>query len=94
MLTTSDFRSSILVSFARLFANPLSFPSLLSSGLGDPHGVGRQGDLNLFCALTCAVGYAGEVLEFDVIKVAREVLSARWRAFTAELSPDLSACNQ
>ena len=48
-------------------------PSQLSSGLGDPHGVDwlinnrRQGALNLFCALTCAVGYA-----FDVIKVARE----------------------
>ena len=53
-------------------------PSQLSFGLGDPHGVDwliinrRQGGLNLFCALTCAVGYAGEVLEFDVIKVARE----------------------
>ena len=53
-------------------------PSQLSSGLGDPHGVDwliinrRQGALNLFCALTCAVGYAGEVLEFNVIKVARE----------------------
>ena len=53
-------------------------PSQLSSGLGDPHDVDwliinrRQGALNLFCALTCAVGYAGEVLEFDVIKVARE----------------------
>ena len=50
-------------------------PSQLSSGLGDPHGVdwliiNRR--LNLFCALTCAVGYAGEVLEFDVIKVARK----------------------
>ena len=53
-------------------------PSQLSSGLGDPHGVDwliinrRQGALNLFCALTCAVGYAGEVLKFDVIKVAWE----------------------
>ena len=53
-------------------------PSLLSSGLGDPHGVDwliinrRQGALNLFCSLTCAVGLAGEVLEFDVIKVARK----------------------
>ena len=50
-------------------------PSQLSFGLGDPHGVdwlliNRR--LNLFCALTCAFGYAGEVLEFDVIKVARE----------------------
>ena len=66
-------------------------PSQLSSGLGDPHGVDwliiirRQGALNLFCALTCAVGYAGEVLEFDVIKVARESLFACWSAFTAEL---------
>ena len=53
-------------------------PSQLSSSLGDPHGVDwliincRQGALNLFCTLTCAVGYAGEDLEFDVIKVARE----------------------
>ena len=53
-------------------------PSQFSSGLGDPHGVDwliinrRQGALNLFCALTCAVGFAGEVLEFDVIKVAQE----------------------
>ena len=53
-------------------------PSQFSSGLGDPHGVDwliinrLQGALNLFCALTCVVGYAGEVLEFDVIKVARE----------------------
>ena len=44
-LSTSDFRSSILVSFARLFANSshsrhcLFEPSQLSSGLGDPHGV-------------------------------------------------------
>ena len=59
-LSTSDFRSSILVS------------------LGDPHGVDwliidrRQAALNLFCSLTCAVGYAGETLEFDIIKVARE----------------------
>ena len=50
-------------------------PSQLSSGLGDPHGVdwliiNRR--LNLFCALTCAVGYSGEVLNFDVIKVGRE----------------------
>ena len=50
-------------------------PSQLSTGLGDPHRVdwliiNRR--LNLFCALTCAVGYAEEVLEFDVIKVARE----------------------
>ena len=53
-------------------------PSQLSSGLGDLHGVDwliinrRQGALNFFCALTCAVSYAGEVLEFDVVKVARE----------------------
>ena len=55
-------------------------PSQLSSGLGDPGGVDwliinrRQGGLNLFCALACAVGHAGEVLELDVIKVAREDL--------------------
>ena len=48
-----------------------------SRHLGNPHSVDwliinrRQGGLNLFCALTCAVGYAGEVLEFDVSKVAR-----------------------
>ena len=83
-LSTSDFRSSILVSFTRLFANSsltLTFlfePSKLSSDLGDPRGVDwliincRQGGLNLFCATTCAVGYAGEFLEFDVFKVARE----------------------
>ena len=50
----------------------------LSSGMGDPHGVDwliinrRQGAIIFFCALTCAVGYAGEVLQLDVIKVARE----------------------
>ena len=65
--------------------------SKLSSDLGDPRGVDwliinrRQGGLNLFCATTCAVGYAEKVLEFDVFKVAREVLSACWSAFTAEL---------
>ena len=50
-------------------------PSQLSSGLGDPHGVDWliiNRHLNLFCALTCAVGYAGDVLAFYVIKVARE----------------------
>ena len=65
-------------------------PSQLSVGLGDPHGVVWliiNLRLNLFCALTCAVGYAGEVLEFDVIKVARGGggLSGRWSAITAEL---------
>ena len=55
-------------------------PSKLSSDLGDPRGVDwliinrRQGVLNLFCATTCAVGYAGEVLEFDDFKIAREGL--------------------
>ena len=49
-------------------------PSKHSSGLGDPRGVDwliinrRSGGLNLFCALTCAVGYAGGVLEFDFFK--------------------------
>ena len=50
-------------------------PSQLFSGLGDLHGVNWliiNRRLNLFCAFTYAVGYAGEVLEFDVIKVARE----------------------
>ena len=53
-------------------------PSQFYSGLGDPRCVDwliinlPQDGLNLFCALTCAVGYAGEVLEFYVIKVARE----------------------
>ena len=49
-------------------------PSQLSSDLVDPHGVDWliiNRCLN-FCALTCAVCYAGEVHEFDVIKVARE----------------------
>ena len=61
-------------------------PSQLSSGLDDPHGVDwliinrRQGGLNMFCTLTCAVGYAEEVLEFDVIKVAPDGLSACWSA--------------
>ena len=53
-------------------------PSQLSSGQVDRPGVDwlninrRQGGLYVFIALTCAVGYAGEVLEFDVFKVARE----------------------
>ena len=53
-------------------------PSKLSSGLGDPCSADRliinrrQVGLNLFCALTCAVGYAWQVLEFDGFKVARE----------------------
>ena len=95
-LSTTDFRSSILVSFARFAISShsrhcLFEPSKLSSDLGDPRGVDkliinrRQGGLNLFCATTCAVGYAGEVLEFDVFEVAREVLSACWSAFIAEL---------
>ena len=52
-------------------------PSKLSFDLGDPRGVDwliincRQGGLILFCATMCAVGYAGEVLEFDVFKIAR-----------------------
>ena len=50
-------------------------PSQLSPGMGDPHGVDRlfiNRRLNLFCTLTCAVRHAGEVIEFDVIKVTRE----------------------
>ena len=39
--------------------------------------------LNLFCAWTCAVGYAVEVPEFDVVKVAREGFISSWSAFTA-----------
>ena len=63
-------------------------PNQLSSGMGDTHGVdwliiNRR--LKLFCALTCAVGYAGEVLEFDVIKVAREGFICLLECFTAEL---------
>ena len=49
--------------------------SKLSSGLVDSRDVDRliiNRGLNLFCATTCAIGYAGEVLEFDVFKVARE----------------------
>ena len=43
-------------------------PRKLSFDLGDSRGVDwliinrRQGGLNLFCATTCAVGYAGEIL--------------------------------
>ena len=84
-----------LISYSR---HCLFEPSQLSSGLIDPHGVdwliiNRR--LNLFCALTCAVGYAGEVLEFDVIKVARGgggYLPAR--ALSQRSYSDLSACNQ
>ena len=67
--------------------------SQLSSGLGDPHGVDwliinrRQGGLNLFCALTCAVAYAGEVLGFDVIKVA-------WEGFICSLERFHSGATQ
>ena len=96
-LSTSDFRSSIHVSFARLFANSslipvIAFSSPASSLLAwVTHTVSigfinrRQDAINLFCALTCAVGDAGEVLEFDVIKVA--VISQRSYS-------DFSACNQ
>ena len=62
-------------------------PSQLSSGLSDPHGVDwliinrRQGGLNLFCALTCAVGYVSSMLS----RLLGRVLSACWSAFTAEL---------
>ena len=57
-------------------------PCKLSSDLGDPRGVDwliinrRQDGLNLFCATTCAVGYAGEVLEFDVSRLLGRVFSA------------------
>ena len=71
-LPTSDFRSSILVSFARLFANSsltpvIAFSSPASSLLAwVTHNwliiKHRQGALNFFCALTCTVGYAGKVL--------------------------------
>ena len=66
-------------------------PSQLSSGLGDLHGVDwliinrRQGAVNFFCALTCAVRYAGDVLEFDVIKVAREGFIRLLECFQTEL---------
>ena len=68
----------VIVSLARLISHSCHChfePSQLSSGLGDPHGVDWliiNPHLDLFCALTCAVAYAGEVLEFDVIKVAQE----------------------
>ena len=96
-LSTSDFRSSILVSFARLFANSsltpvIAFSSPASSLLAwVTHGVDwliinrRQGGLNLFCDLTCTVGFAGEVIEFDVFKVARDGFICLWSAFIAEL---------
>ena len=78
-LSTSDFHlCQVVCQLISHSRHCLFEPSQLSSGLGDPHCVDwliinrRQGALNLFCALTCAVGYAGEVLEFDVIKVARE----------------------
>ena len=76
-LSTSDFRSSILV-VCQLIPHSrhcLFESSKLSFGLGDPRGVDRliiNRCLTLFCAMTCDIGYAGEVLEFDVIKVARE----------------------
>ena len=68
-------------------------PSQLSSGLGDPCGVDwlinnrRQGGLNLFCPLTCAVRYAREVLEFNVIKVA-------WEGFISPLERFHSGATQ
>ena len=66
-------------------------PCQLSSGLDDPHGADwltisrRQGGLNLFCALTCAVGYAGESSSSMLSRLLGRVLSARWSAFTAKL---------
>ena len=81
----------------------LSEPSQLSSGLGDPYGVDlliinrRQGGLNLFCALTCAVAYAGKVLEYDVINVAREgfiCLLERFRSGTTQSLPRVTGESQ
>ena len=66
-------------------------PSQLSSGLGDPHSVDwliinrRQGGLNLFGALTCAVGYAGVCSSSMLSRLLGRVSSACWSAFTAEL---------
>ena len=73
-------------------------PSKLSSDLGDPRGVDwliisrRQGGLNLFCATTCVVGYAGVVLEFDVFKVAREGFICLLGGFHSDLTQTLPRC--
>ena len=74
---------------ARLFANSSLTPviALSSPGLGDPQGVDwliinrRQGALNLFCALTCAVGYAGRSSSSMLSRLLERVLSACWSAF-------------
>ena len=66
-------------------------PSKLSSDLGDPYGVDwliiscREGGLSLFCATTCAVGYAGRSSISMFSRLLGRVLSACWSAFTAEL---------
>ena len=73
-------------------------PSQPSSDLGDPRGVDwliikrRQGGLNLFCAMTCAVGYAGEVLEFDVFKVAREGFICLLKCFHSGATQTFPRC--
>ena len=73
-------------------------PSKLSSDLGDPRDVDwlitnrRQGGLNLFCATTCAVGYAREVLEFDVFKVAREVFICLLECFHSGATQTFPRC--
>ena len=72
-------------------------PSQLSSGLGDQHGVDWliiNCRLNLFCALTCAVGYAGGGPRVRCYQGYSGGFYLPARALSQRSYSDLSACNQ
>ena len=78
MAKAHKFSASQVAVFPNVLKSQETIEQMIPGRLGDPHDVDwliinrPQGALYLFCSLTCAVGYVGEVLEFDVIKVARE----------------------
>ena len=71
-------------------------PGQLFSGLGDPHGVDWliiNHRLNLFCALTCAVGYAGGGPRVRCYQGCSEGFYLPVE-FSQRSISELSACNQ
>ena len=82
------------------FRDCLFEPSQLTSGLGDPHGVDwliinrRQGGLNLFCALTCAVGLCRGSPRVRCYQGCSGWFYLPAGALSQRSYPELSACNQ
>ena len=103
--STSDFRSSMALSFARLLASSsldlvMASQTPASSGLCDPSDVnlriinGLQCGLDVFCALSCGISHAGKVLQLDGQCFFGRVSSALWSVSTTSLpsprdAPDL-----